>query len=60
LIDEVDATSDTRAALEQTGLRVGVTRTLMKTLDDRERVAQAAIELAAALRAVSADARSAG
>ena len=60
LIDEVDATPDARAALEQTGLRVGVTRTLMKTLDDRERVAQAAIELAAALRAVSADARSAG
>ncbi len=60
LIDEVDATPDTRAALEQTGLRVGVTRTLMKTLDDRERVAQAAIELAAALRAVPANARSAG
>ncbi len=60
LIDEVDATPDTRAALEQTGLRVGVTRTLMKTLGDRERVAQAAIELAAGLRAVPADARSAG
>ncbi len=60
LIDEVDATSDTRAALEQTGLRIGVTRTLMKTLEDRERVAQAAIELASGLRAASIGARSVG
>lgn len=60
LIDEVDATHDTRAALEQTGLRIGVTRTLMKTLEDRERVAQAAIELASGLRAASIGARSAG
>lgn len=60
LIDEVDATPDTREALEQTGLRIGVTRTLMKTLEDRERVAQAAIEFASGLRAASIGARSAG
>lgn len=63
LIDEADATAETRSALERTGLRVGVTRTLMKTLEDRERVANAALELAAELavaRAAPIDARSVG
>lgn len=49
LIDEADAAVETRDALEKTGLRIGVTRTLMKTLDDRDRVADAALALAAEL-----------
>lgn len=54
LIDESDATAETRSALAQAGLRVGVTRTLMKTLEDRERVAYAVLELAAELATASA------
>ncbi len=49
VIDESDDTLETRAALEAMGLRVSVTRTLMKTLDDRERVAAVAIDLATRL-----------
>lgn len=56
LVDEIDANAETLRALAQTGIRVGVTRTLMKTLDDRERVADAALALAAEV----ASARGAG
>lgn len=60
LIDEADDTRETRGALEEMGIRVGVTRTLMKTLDDRERVAQRALDLASELATVSTYARRAG
>lgn len=51
VIDESDATPSTLAGLRSLGLQVGVTRTLMKSLDDRERVAEAALALAASIRA---------
>lgn len=50
VIDESDASDDTLAALTRAGLRVGITRTLMKTLADRERVADAALALASEIR----------
>ncbi len=53
VIDESDDTLETRAALKAMGLRVSVTRTLMKTLGDRERVARVAIDLATKLVADS-------
>jgi LPPG:FO 2-phospho-L-lactate transferase len=53
VIDESDDTLETRAALKAMGLRVSVTRTLMKTLGDRERVARVAIDLATKLAADS-------
>lgn len=50
LIDESDATRETLDALAARGLQVGVTATLMKTIDDRERVAEAALTLAESIR----------
>jgi LPPG:FO 2-phospho-L-lactate transferase len=50
IIDESDHTVETREALDALRLPFGVTRTLMKTLEDRERVAASALELAERLR----------
>lgn len=60
IIDESDDLPETRAALTAHGVRYGVTRTLMRTLEDRERVASAALELVRSLRAACTLERSAG
>jgi len=53
IIDEFDDLPETRAVLAAYGLRWSATRTLMRTLEDRERVASAALDLARLLRAES-------
>ena len=55
IIDESDHTVESREALDALRLPFGVTRTLMKTLEDRERVAASALDLAARLRASEID-----
>ncbi|MFZ9667938.1 MAG: 2-phospho-L-lactate transferase [Steroidobacteraceae bacterium] len=55
IIDESDHTVETREALDALRLPFGVTRILMKTLEDRERVAASALELAERLRPLETD-----
>lgn len=57
VLDRKDLDAATLGALERAGLAISATDTLMKTLEDRERVASATLELAAALRARNAERR---
>lgn len=50
VLDESDVTAELRGALAQQGVALHATNTLMTTLADRERVANAAISLAGELR----------
>jgi LPPG:FO 2-phospho-L-lactate transferase len=50
LIDAADRTDELAATLARDGIVLGVENTLMRSLEDRERIGRAALELARALR----------
>jgi LPPG:FO 2-phospho-L-lactate transferase len=50
LIDAADRTDELAATLARDGIALGVENTLMRSLEDRERIARAALELARALQ----------